>query len=231
MNKNNQKHAIFIKHTRTMLPFIIAKNLALDARISIISHLGGDKQCRQFRTQLYKQPDALPTSTHTFAKSFDDFTKEFIHTRFGHCPNDLLTDAANPTKNIVKLLNLTIITKAAPLETLAHFANIINDHEFVYDYMELNDHLTVEDIAINQLFLQEFCRHFYNYGETWIWNYTRKIISIVFVTSIYIIIDAIYYILIALNFIINCIIQAFCNGGILYVNLMELLELLFKRSN
>lgn len=141
-----------------------------------MSHLGGDAKCRHFRKTLYQTPELVPQSIYNFAKSFDDFTKQFIYIRFSHCPERLLN--SDKSYSIVKQLNNAVLTKADPLETLVHFANMINNPDFMAVYMRADADTDTEDITLNFVFLEEFIAKFYNYGENWIWNYSRKFLFI-----------------------------------------------------
>lgn len=152
-------------------PFV-AQNIYCNARISLMSHLGGDAKCKNYRKFLYNCPTLVPQTIHAFAKAFDDFTKQFIYTRFSHCPERLLSDTMS--YSIVKQLNSVQLTKGDPLCTLACFANIINNPDFIVAYMRDDENVDAEDIALNYVFLEEFITKFYNFGENWLWNYFRK---------------------------------------------------------
>lgn len=204
-----------------MCSYILAENAFVDALITTISHLGGDKKCRHFRTIGHLSPETVPDHIVAFATAFEEFTKAFIHARYAHCPEDLLTNADNPQNNIAKLLNMTIVTKGQALETLAHFANIITTPGFISEYMEINKNLQSEaDIALNYAFITEFRDKFYNYGETWIWNYFRKCIYLTSMLFIY----TIMYVVIMLIYIFELFIVAFFEGGVLFITLINIIN-------
>ena len=175
-------------------------NIEIDTLIILISNLGGNVKYKHFRTIEHLTHETVSQNIVKFATEFDLFAKEFIYARYAHCPETLLIDTHNPQNNIAKLLNMTIVTKGQPLETLAHFVNIIDKPGFAEEYLEFNDKLQSDmDIAINYAFIQEFRNKFDTYSETWFKKYFRKLLYFIISTILVCVLIVLHFIMLIFN--------------------------------